>query len=451
MIMETNTIKELLNSKKEHQKISLKGWIVTNRGNSKIRFLSLNDGSTISNLQIVADANLDLDAIDKWKVGSAIWVEGNLVLTPNAQQPCELKATKMINLAQTDDSFPIQKQEINLETLREIPHVRHRTNILRATMLIRSTLAKEIHNFFASENFLYMHSPIITSNDGEGAGEAFNVTMDDPKENFFGNKKATLAVTGQLQAESYALGFQKVYTFGPTFRAEKSNTKRHAAEFWMIEPEVAFYQLQDVVQLANRMLKFVINNTLKQHPDEFNFLDQKTDGQLLKNLNQFLNQELQVLDYADAIKILQQANVKFENNKIEFGIDLATEHEKYLTDIHFKAPVAVINYPKEIKAFYMHLNDDNQTVAAFDLLVPGIGELIGGSQREVNIDKLIERMHYYNINIEEMQWYLDLRKFGNAGSAGFGLGFERLVMYVTGIENIRDAIPYPRTFGSLKM
>ena len=442
------SIKKILKSPSQKE-VKLQGWIVSNRGNTKIRFINLNDGSTIKNIQLVINSDFDLEQIEKWKIGSALEVQGKIVLTPEAQQPCEVHVSKIENLAPTDDTFPIQKQEINLETLREIPHVRHRTNIFRAVMLIRSTLAKEIHNFFDSEDFMYMHSPIITSNDGEGAGEAF-VVDDENKEPFFG-KKATLAVTGQLQGESYATGFNKIYTFGPTFRAEKSNTKRHAAEFWMIEPEVAFYELKDVIQLANRMLKTVIKKTMEKHPDEFKFLDQRSEDQLIKNLELFLNNELKVLDYSKAIEILQQADVDFVENDIKFGIDLATEHEKYLADEYAHGPIAIINYPKDFKAFYMHLNDDNKTVAAFDLLVPGVGELIGGSQREIRIDKLIERMNYFNISIEEMQWYLDLRKFGDAGSSGFGLGFERLVMYVTGIDNIRDSIPYPRTFGSLKM
>lgn len=444
------TIKKILTLNKNRSDINIKAWLVSNRGNAKIRFLSINDGSTIENMQVVVSSELfNLDEIEKWKIGSAIDVIGELIQTPNAKQICEIKANKIKNIAPTDDSFPIQKQEINMETLRENLHVRHRTNILRTTMLIRSTLAKEIHNFFDSEDFLYMHSPIITSNDGEGAGEAF-IVDDENKEPFF-SKKATLAVTGQLQAESYAIGFRKVYTFGPTFRAEKSNTKRHAAEFWMIEPEVAFYKLPDIINLADRMLKYVIKNTIKKHPIEFKFLDERLNGELINNLNKFLNSNLVIVEYEKAIDILKNANVEFENNDIKFGIDLATEHEKYLTDIHFKSPVAVINYPKDFKAFYMYLNDDNKTVAAFDLLVPGIGELIGGSQREIDIDKLKSRMDYYNISHEEMQWYLDLRKFGDAGSSGFGLGFERLVMYVTGIENIRDVIPYPRTVGNLKM
>ena len=442
--------KNIMEICQDNQEIEVKGWISSNRGNNKIRFISLNDGSTIDNLQIVlSNEQFNLEEVAKWKIGSAIIVKGKFKLTPQAPQPCEIKAVEAWNIQPTDDDYPIQRQEINLETLREIPHVRHRTNYLRSIMLIRSTLAQEIHKFFEQKDFIYVHTPIITSNDGEGAGEQF-IVDDENKEPFF-SKKATLAVTGQLHGEAYATGFSKIYTFGPTFRAEKSNTKRHAAEFWMIEPEVAFYNLNQIIQLANELLKNVIKNTIKKHPKEFQFLDEKSNHTLIKQLDHFLNSELQIIEYQKAIEILQKADVQFEDNNIHFGLDLATEHEKYLTDVYFKAPVAIINYPKEFKAFYMYLNDDGKTVAAFDLLVPGVGELIGGSQREADCHKLIERMKYYNISEQDMKWYLDLRKFGDAGSAGFGIGFERLVMYVTGVENIRDAIPFPRTFGNLKM
>ncbi|MGL5591763.1 MAG: asparagine--tRNA ligase, partial [Metamycoplasmataceae bacterium] len=276
------------------------------------------------------------------------------------------------------------------------------------------------------------------------------IVNDESKKDFF-PKKATLSVTGQLHAESYAIGFEKVYTFGPTFRAENSNTKKHAAEFWMIEPEVAFYELHDVIKLADDMLKTIIKNTLKIHPEEFRFLDEKNDNKLLRNLNLYLDNPLQIMDYQDAIEVLKKKKNIFENSNIEFGMDLNSEHEKYLAEVHCKGPVAIINYPKDFKAFYMYLNEDKKTVSAFDLLVPGIGELIGGSQREVRIEILKQRMKDLNINEEDLGWYLDLRRYGDSGSSGFGLGFERLVMYVTGIENIRDVIPYPRTAGNLKM
>ncbi len=443
-------IKKLFKNEQEVKAILIKGWITANRGNPKIRFLNINDGSSVTSLQVVIKPEVvGFEEIDKWRIGSAISIFGDFIKTSGGLQNFEFQAQTISLLSLTDEDFPIQKQEINLETLREIPHARHRTNLFRSIMLIRSTLSKEIHNFFDDKDFLYMHSPIITSNDGEGAGEAF-VVDDESKDEFF-SKKATLSVTGQLHAESYAIGFQKVYTFGPTFRAENSNTKKHAAEFWMLEPEVAFYELNDIIKLSDEMLKTVITNTIAKHPEEFAFLNDKNDNELLKSLNLFLDNPLKTLDYKDAIEILKNAKIDFENSKIEFGMDLSTEHEKYLAEIYSKGPVAIINYPKDFKAFYMHLNTDNKTVSAFDLLVPGIGELIGGSQREVRLDVLKSRMKSLNIDEDDLQWYLDLRRFGDSGSAGFGLGFERLVMYVTGVENIRDVIPYPRTPGNLKM
>ncbi len=444
------TIKKLLTNSIEVKEILIKGWVTANRGNTKIRFLNINDGSIITSLQIVIKSEvLGFEEVDKWKIGSAVSIIGDFIKTTGGEQNFECQAKTIELLSLTDEDFPIQKQEINLETLRDIPHIRHRTNLFRSIMLIRSTLSKEIHNFFDDQDFLYMHSPIITSNDGEGAGETF-VVDDESKDNFF-SQKATLSVTGQLHAESYAIGFKKVYTFGPTFRAENSNTKKHAAEFWMLEPEVAFFELKDIIKLSDEMLKKVIKKTIMKHPKEFEFLDNKSGNKLLTSLDSFLTSPLKTLDYKDAIEILKKAKVTFENSNIEFGMDLSTEHEKYLAEIHCEGPVAIINYPKDFKAFYMHLNDDNQTVSAFDLLVPGIGELIGGSQREVRIDVLKSRMQSLNINESDLAWYLDLRRFGDSGSSGFGLGFERLVMYVTGTENIRDVIPYPRTPGNLKM
>ncbi|MGL5308882.1 MAG: asparagine--tRNA ligase [Metamycoplasmataceae bacterium] len=443
-------IKNLILNAKEIKDILIRGWITANRGNAKIRFLNINDGSTVISLQIVIKSNiLHFDNIDKWRIGSSVSIIGDFIKSNSDKQPFECVAKHVELLAIADDDFPIQKQEINLETLRETLHTRHRTNILRSVMLIRSTLSNEIHNFFNENNFLYMHSPIITSNDGEGAGETF-VVNDEFKKDFF-PKKATLSVTGQLHAESYAIGFEKVYTFGPTFRAENSNTKKHAAEFWMLEPEIAFCDLKDIVIFADDMLKTIIKKTIDKHPDEFAFLNEKSENKLLSNLNLYLENPLQIMDYKDAIDILKTNKNIFENANIEFGLDLNTEHEKYLAEIHCKGPVAIINYPKDFKAFYMYLNKDKKTVAAFDLLVPGIGELIGGSQREVRIEILKERMQDFNIDEEDLKWYLDLRRYGDSGSAGFGLGFERLIMYVTGIENIRDVIPYPRTAGNLKM
>ncbi len=443
-------IKNILKNEVEIEKLSISGWITANRGNAKIRFLNINDGSTVTSLQIVIKSNItNFKEIEKWRIGSSVLINGTFVKMSNVEQKFECQAEEIFLLALADDDFPIQKQEINLETLRETLHTRHRTNLIKSVMLIRSTLSKEIHNFFDNNDFLYMHSPIITSNDGEGAGETFFIDSE-VKKDFF-SKKATLSVTGQLHAESYALGFKKVYTFGPTFRAENSNTKKHAAEFWMLEPEVAFSNLNDIITLADDMLKFVIKKTIEKHPDEFNFLNVKSGNKLLNSIDLYIKNPLKIIDYKDAILILQNAKADFENSKIKFGIDFNSEHEKYLAEVHFNGPVAIINYPKDFKAFYMYLNDDKKTVAAFDLLVPGIGELIGGSQREIRLEVLKNRMKIMDIDQEDLRWYLDLRRFGNAGSAGFGLGFERLVMYVTGVENIRDVIPYPRTVGNLKM
>ncbi|MEA4162427.1 asparagine--tRNA ligase [Mycoplasma sp. 4404] len=432
--------------------VTIKGWVSSNRGNKKIRFIEVNDGSTISNLQVVFKGEaFDFDLLDQTKPGSAIIIKGSLHATPNAPQPIELVATE-VTVKKVDEDYPIQNQEINLETLREIPHLRHRTNLIKAIMLVRSTLAHEIHKYFISKEFFLMASPIITSNDGEGAGETFIVSDNESKDPFFGkSKKATLGVTGQLHGESYAIGMNKIYTFAPTFRAENSNTKRHLAEFWMIEPEVAFYNLFDVIHLADDMLKVVVRNTLAKNKTEIEYLDKVTNNGLIKRLEHFVETPLKIIDYKEAIEELKKVADTFENKDIYFGLDLASEHEKYLTDKLYKAPVAVINFPKDFKAFYMKQNEDNKTVAAFDLLVPGVGEMIGGSERESDYDKLVTRVKELGIDQEDLQWYLDLRRFGHMLTSGFGIGFERLVMYVTGTENIRETIPYPRSNGSIKM
>ncbi|TQC51426.1 asparagine--tRNA ligase [Mycoplasmopsis mucosicanis] len=453
--MNNISIKKLLENSQEYSDsfYSTSAWVVANRGNKKIRFIEINDGSTVENLQLTFKGEkFDFDILDQIHLGAAIKVQGIIKLTPQAKQPLELIAQEFELLQDTDLDYPIQKQAINVETLREIPHLRHRTSLIKTVMLIRSTLALEVHKYFSDNGFLYFNAPIITSNDGEGAGETFEISDSNSKNPFFGpNKKVTLGVTGQLHAESYAVGFKKVYTFAPTFRAEHSNTKKHAAEFWMIEPEVAFYELKDVINLADDFLKTIIRNTIKKHPAEFKFLTENVDQNLLNNLNHFINTKLTIIDYADALKELEKVKDRFEDQNIHFGLDFGTEHEKYLAAEVAKGPIAVINFPKEFKAFYMHQNQDNRTVAAFDLLVPGIGELIGGSQREVIFDKLLNRAKEVGISQEELQWYLDLRRFGDSGSSGFGVGFERLVMYVTGVDNIRDVIPYPRTSGNIKM
>lgn len=440
------TIKELI-LKKQELNVVVKGWIVSNRGNNNIRFITINDGSTFENLQAVFKNDLALQ-FDQANIGSAIQVEGKIKLTPSAKQAFELIVDKALLIRNVDADYPLQKQEINRETLRDIPHLRHRTNLFRAVMRIRSTLTQEIHAWFASHNFLNCASPIITSNDGEGAGEAFVVDSEEGK---FFDKKATLGVTGQLHGEAYANGFGNIYTFAPTFRAENSHTQKHAAEFWMIEPEMAFVDQKGAIEIADSLLRAVIKNTLEKCKPEFEYLSQKVDEKIYDRLNLFLNNGVKILEYKDAIEELKKVSDKFDTKDIYFGLDLATEHEKYIADVLCNGPVALINYPKEIKAFYMKQNNDGKTVACFDILVPGIGELVGGSQRETDVEKLLRRMKELKIPIEDLQWYIDLRRFGHVESSGFGLGFERLVMYVTGIENIRDVIPFPRTPGQLKM
>lgn len=439
-------IKEIFKLKQE-EKITTEGWILFNRGNNKIRFITINDGSIFRNLQLVLKGE-NAEKTDQLRIGSAISIEGNIKLTPEAKQPLEIIVDKLIDFKNVDEDFPLQKQGMSMEVLREIPHLRHRTNLMRAVMRIRSTLLLEIHKFFDSKGFLNVASPIITGNDGEGAGEAF--IIDSEEGNFFG-KKATLGVTGQLQAESYSNGFGDVYTFAPTFRAENSHTQKHAAEFWMVEPEMAFKDKKYAINIADELLKNVIKNTLEKHPEEFNFFEKFIDKELKEKLNNFIQTGVQKINYEDAINKLIEVKDRFDEKNIYFGLDLATEHEKYLAEELFKGPVAVVNYPKEIKAFYMKVNEDNKTVGAFDILVPGIGELVGGSERECDYNKLLSRVKELSINQEDIQWYLDLRRYGHSQSVGFGLGFERLIMYVTGIENIRDTIPFPRTPNNMKM
>lgn len=432
--------------------VTLQGWVSSNRGNKKIRFVSLNDGSTVKNIQIVFKSEtFDLELVDSLRTGAALVVKGTLYSTPEAKQPIELQASEIVSYKNVDEDYPIQNQEMKMDVLRELPHMRHRTSLIKAIMLIRSTLAQEVHKYFAARDFYYMNSPIITSNDGEGAGETFNVS-DGSKDGFFGKgNKATLGVTGQLHGESYAIGMNKIYTFAPTFRAENSNTKRHLAEFWMIEPEVAFYDLHDAIKLAHNLIKVVVRNVLHKNKFELEYIQETLQNGIIERLEKFVESPLKIVDYKEALEILDKVKDRFEDKNIHFGLDLGSEHERYLTDEYFKAPVAVINFPKDFKAFYMYQNEDGKTVAAFDLLVPGVGEMVGGSQRESDYDKLLKRVQELGIDEKDLQWYLDLRRFGHAASAGFGVGFERLVMYVTGIENIRDVIPYPRTAGNIRM
>ncbi len=435
--------------------VIIEGWVRTNRAQKEFGFLNLNDGSYLDNAQIVYEQNLEnFLEISKFRVGSGVRVEGIVTKSPNPKQPYEIKATKVVLEGDSPEDYPIQPKRHTKEFLREKAHLRMRTNLFSAVFRMRSKLAFAIHEFFQKRNFIYVNTPLITSNDGEGAGEMFQVTtLDlekiaksgnvDYSKDFFG-KPVNLTVTGQLEAETYALAFGKVYTFGPTFRAENSNTTRHASEFWMIEPEIAFADLDDDMDLIEDMVKYVVNYVLENAKEEIEFFDKFVCPGKKQQLEQLVASHIVKCTHHDAITILKEAGDIFEN-KPEYGEDLATEHERYLTDVHFKAPVFVTNWPKEIKAFYMRLNDDKKTVAAVDLLVPGAGELVGGSQREERLDLLLARMNELKMKIEPLDWYVDLRRYGGVKHSGFGLGFERLIMYVTGIDNIRDVIPYPRT------
>ena len=437
--------------------VTVQGWIKTNRSQKEFGFISLNDGSTLSTLQVVYDHSLvNFEEVSRFRVGCALSISGTVVLTPKNKQPLEIHATKVILEGDSPEDFPIQPKKHSVEFLREQAHLRARTNLFNATFRVRSLLAYAIHEFFRSREFLYVHTPIITASDAEGAGEMFQVTTLDlnnlPKnqdgtvdysKDFFG-KHANLTVPGQLEAETFAQAFKNVYTFGPTFRAENSNTTRHASEFWMIEPEMAFSDINDDMDLVEDMIKYIVKYILDNAAEELEFFDKFVYPGKLQQLRALLASPIVRCDYQDAVKILQKHNDQFEN-KIQYGDDLASEHERYLTDVHFHGPCFVVNWPKEIKAFYMRQNDDGKTVAAADLLVPGSGELVGGSQREERYDVLLAKMEALGVPVEGMEWYLDLRKYGGTKHSGFGLGFERLVMYVTGVENIRDVLPYPRT------
>ncbi len=440
--------------------VTVPGWVRTVRDSKTFGFIELNDGSFFKNLQVVFDDTLEnFKEVSKLSVGSSILVEGELVETPNAKQPFEVKAKSVTieNLCPPD--YQLQKKRHSFEFLRTIAHLRPRTNTFSAVFRIRSLAAFAIHKFFQERGFVYVHTPIITGSDCEGAGQMFKVsTLDainppktkdgaiDYEQDFFG-KETSLTVSGQLTGEAYALAFKNIYTFGPTFRAENSNTARHAAEFWMIEPEIAFADLKDDMMLAEDMLKYVINYVLENAPEEMEFFNSFVDKTLLERLNNIVNSDFGHVTYTEAIEILQKNKDKFEY-PVEWGCDLQTEHERFLTEQIYKKPVFVTDYPKEIKAFYMRVNDDNKTVSAMDLLVPGVGEIIGGSQREERIDILEARMAEMGLNKEDYWWYLELRKYGGTKHAGFGLGFERAIMYLTGISNIRDVIPFPRTTGS---
>lgn len=445
------------------KKITICGWIRSLRDSKAFGFISINDGTCFSPIQVVFDTTLsNFEEIRKLNIGSALIITGTLVATPDAKQPFEVQATEITIEGTSTSDYPLQKKRHSLEYLRTIPHLRPRTNTFQAVFRVRSLIAYAIHQFFQERDFVYVHTPIITGSDCEGAGEMFKVTtLDlanpdichdkkvDFTKDFFG-KEVNLTVSGQLNGETYAMAFQNIYTFGPTFRAENSNTSRHAAEFWMIEPEMAFADLEDDMKIAEEMLKYIISYVIKNAPDELNFFNQFIDKGLLTRLNHVLSSDFGHVTYTEAIKILEKHNDTFKY-KVHWGCDLQTEHERYLTEEVFKRPVFVTDYPKEIKAFYMKLNPDNKTVAAMDCLVPGIGEIIGGSKREDDYDLLLERMHENGLKEEDYAFYTDLRKYGSARHAGFGLGFERCVMYLTGISNIRDVLPFPRTVGNCNL
>ena len=438
--------------------VLLEGWVRTNRDSGSIGFISLNDGSCFKSIQIVYDANLsNHDVVAHVLTGAALLVKGKIVMTPDMPQPFELRASEVEILGEVDPEYPLQKKRHTLEYLREIAYLRPRTNTFMALYRVRSVLALGIHEFFQSKGFVYVHTPEITGNDAEGAGQCFSVMTKDADgklspTDFFG-KPASLTVSGQLHVEAFALAFRDVYTFGPTFRAEKSNTPRHASEFWMIEPEIAFADLEDDMDLMEETIKFCIRYVLEKCPDEMEFFSGKfmTPG-LKDKLEHVLKTPFRRMEYTEGIELLKQAvknGHKFEYNKIEWGMDLQSEHEKYLTEEVVKGPMFLINYPKEIKAFYMRENDDGKTVAACDCLVPGEGEIIGGSQREERYDILKAKMEKLG-NVDELEWYLNLRKYGGCIHSGFGIGFDRLLMYLTGVTNIRDTEPYPRTSSQLK-
>ncbi len=463
--MDLIDVRELYRNKDQYigKQVSVGGWIRSVRDSKTFGFIVLNDGTYFEPIQIVYHDKMENFAeVSKLNVGSAIIVKGELVATPEAKQPFEIQAEEVIIEGTSTADYPLQKKRHTLEYLRTQTHLRARTNTFQAVFRVRSLIAYAIHQYFQDRDFVYVHTPIITGSDAEGAGEMFRVTtldMDnlprtedgklDTTQDFFG-KETNLTVSGQLNGETYAMAFKNIYTFGPTFRAENSNTTRHAAEFWMIEPEIAFADLKDDMAMAEGMLKYVIKYVLEHAPQELQFFNQFVDQGLLERLNNVANSDFGHVTYTEAISILEKNNDNFDY-KVFWGCDLQTEHERYLTEQVFKKPVFVTDYPKEIKAFYMKLNEDNKTVAAMDLLVPGIGEIIGGSQREDDYDKLVQRMEELGLKKEDYDFYLDLRKYGSARHAGFGLGFERCVMYLTGMGNIRDVVPFPRTVNNCEL
>lgn len=455
---ERTSVAELLGGSRRGEEVTVKGWVRTKRGNKNVAFIAVNDGSTINNIQVVADvASFDEELLRGITTGAALRVVGVLVESMGSGQPVEVQAREIEVYGTADpETYPLQKKGHSLEFLREIAHLRPRTNTFGAVLRIRHAMAFAIHKYFNDNGFYYLHTPLITGSDAEGAGAMFQVTtLDvanpprtgegkvDYSQDFFG-KATNLTVSGQLEGELGAMALSKIYTFGPTFRAENSNTPRHLAEFWMIEPEMAFYELTDDMDLAEDFLKYLITYALENCMDDLKFLGEMYDKELIERLRFVAENDFVRLDYTEGVEILKASGAKFEF-PVGWGLDLQSEHERYLVEQHFKKPVILINYPKEIKAFYMKLNDDGKTVRAMDVLFPKIGEIIGGSEREADYDKLVGRMHDFGIEPDDMSWYLDTRRFGSAPHSGFGLGFERLLLFVTGMSNIRDVIPFPRT------
>ena len=460
--MEKLLVKQIYREKEKYADcdVSISGWIRTLRSSKAFGFIEVNDGSFFKNIQVIFEEGLEnFVEISKLPISSSLTIEGKLVITPEAKQPFEIKATKIVLEGMSDIDYPLQKKRHSFEYLRTIAHLRPRSNAFSAVFRVRSLTAFAIHEFFQKRNFVYTHTPIITGSDCEGAGEMFRIStldfndmpMGDNKKvdftkDFFG-KETSLTVSGQLAAEAYALAFRSVYTFGPTFRAENSNTARHAAEFWMIEPEIAFADLKDDMKLAEDMMKYIIKYVMENAPEEMEFFNSFVDKGLIERLNNVVNADFGQVTYTEAVDILQKSGKEFQY-PVTWGCDLQTEHERYLTEEVYNKPLFVTDYPKEIKSFYMRINDDNKTVAAMDLLVPGVGEIIGGSQREERQDILEARMAECGLDKEDYWWYLELRKYGGTKHAGFGLGFERAIMYITGMSNIRDVIPFPRTTGT---
>ncbi len=463
--MQLITVRELFKNTEKYvdQEIEIGGWVRNKRPSKQFGFIVLNDGTYFTPVQVVYNDSIEnFQEISKINVGAALIVKGTLVLTPNAKQPFEIQAASVTVEGPSSGDYPLQPKKHSMEFLRSIPHLRPRANTFQAVFRVRSLAAMAIHQFFQDRDFVYVHTPLITGSDCEGAGEMFQVTTLDLKnipltedgkvdfsKDFFG-KPTNLTVSGQLNGETYAMAFRNIYTFGPTFRAENSNTTRHAAEFWMIEPEMAFADLDDLLRVEEDMLKYIISYVLEHAPEEMAFFNQFVDKGLLDRLNNILNNDFGRITYTDAVALLEQHNDKFEY-PVSWGCDLQTEHERFLTEQVFKKPVFVTDYPKEIKAFYMKLNPDGKTVAAVDCLVPGVGEITGGSQREDNYEILKARIEELGMKPEDYDFYMDLRKYGSCRHAGFGLGFERCVMYLTGIGNIRDAIPFPRTVGNCEL